>query len=468
MGAILSEFLENVRNGTVPTLLLNASPKVSSQYAELTQAMLYNQDESIYGVTSGPGHRDIINVTPGDRDSWERGLIASHSLAVRDPYDCFSSRCIGYAKAYSIAYGGPLISGELYNLLLRAITNPQFNPKIPKFSSYSCGDVIPGSHWAADFLQFAGEDYKLKPGEGMALINGAFVHVGRAASMVPRVESAWTAFVEATKNNAVLTRANLKNFNVDFPAEKAKTIDAVKYVSEYQKCRENVPQDPVSIRSIPQVLDSLITAAGWFGDEINQSLFKASENPQLRTDVINPNLALAVHPQGSFMLPTLAISTSAVVDAILLAMWASVARTNYLLSGRIDGIPQDGSSAVEDVGYIQWPKIMTALLEEARHKAAGRVYVTGGSTSYGVEDLWSHGIVSLEILSDILELSELLSCYEIVLQGDLGRKFSERTTNTPRKLHVHNDMSIKEKLSLVGDYIESKQGYPRKLLFGSG
>src|SRR5690606_31922805 len=88
----------------------------------------------------------------------------------------------------------------------------EFWPSVPVQSSYSCGDVIPGAHWARsvlDHLARRGTPYDLRRGEGMALINGSFVHLGYAASIAEPLAVLWAMQLDSMRSDIALGHAEI-------------------------------------------------------------------------------------------------------------------------------------------------------------------------------------------------------------------------------------------------------------------
>jgi histidine ammonia-lyase len=429
----LKEFLASAEALTLPPLLSRGTDPVSASYRDLLSFLAENPDRAVYGISTYPGHRDARR-SSGDRD-FQEALLDGHAISVEEPYEAFEARCIGYAKAYAIAAGGTPISPALYDGICRAITDPRFAPEVPRFSSYSCGDVIPASHWAQALLRHLDPPHALGPGEAMGLINGAFVHVGVASALARRLKRFWGLFIATSQAGASLCAANPRNFNLAAGAENAIGAEMTRYVAHgLAKRQSDVPQDAVSIRALPQVLDALAKAIEFSCAELDRLLRLPSGNPMLLPD---PDSGRSEpHPQGSFMSPALTIATSAVIDALLLCGWCSVSRTKYLLSGRARAVPQDGIVKGAGIGFIQWPKLMQATLEDARMVASRRPFASGGATSMGIEDLWSFGTLTNESLRSVLERLERLLCLELTLCELLSRRFRKGSSILPPGLHI--------------------------------
>src|SRR5262245_4351235 len=185
----LREFLASAEALTLPPLLAKGKSRVAASYREWLSFLAECPDRAVYGVSTYPGHQDVRR-TSGDQ-AFQAALLDGHAISCEAPYEAFEARCIGYAKAYALAAGGALVSPALYDGVCRAITDPRFAPDVPRFSSYSCGDVIPGAHWTKALLRHLDPHHVLRPGEAMALINGAFVHVGVSCALAKRLKRFW-------------------------------------------------------------------------------------------------------------------------------------------------------------------------------------------------------------------------------------------------------------------------------------
>src|SRR5690606_18481176 len=160
--------------------------------------MAANPDRAIYGINTLPGHRDDERVPPEAAIKFQYYLIENHAIGDAPYYPAMAARCMTLAKLHQVAAGGSLVSGDPYRNLLGCAEDKAFAPQIPSGSSYSSGDVIPAAHWARDLLAaIAARDpaFELKPGEGMALINGSFVHAGLSAYTLSRLRTSWAMIV---------------------------------------------------------------------------------------------------------------------------------------------------------------------------------------------------------------------------------------------------------------------------------
>lgn len=415
---VLAECLGHVSKRTEPPVWAASAERIAREHRHL-QVLVREPGVRVYGANTLVGHRD--GETVADPAAMTAEILRTHCLASPPWHDRHTARCIGYAKLYSWAAGLSGVSPTLFDGVRKLVTQEHFHPKVPLGASYSCGDVIPASHWARSVLDELHREgsHVAEPGEAMALINGIFVHVGQAVAMVAKLEQASALAVETALLFHSAARANPSNLYFVATAERAWTSNAVRYVAD----RAGRPfvaadtQDPVSLRAVPQVLETWGNAVGSFLDEVSYLLFKPSCNP-----FVDEWHSFPIS-QASFLAPTLAVRTSAVIEAALFLMWAVLGWTNHLLSGRVPGIPRDGSKASSPLGLIQCPKLMAAICEKARMDHGRRLFAAGSGTSYGIEDLWTNGVFTLMQLEGALDDLERLFCLGIWAVSRLADDF---------------------------------------------
>ena len=425
-------------------------------------SLLAQPSSRMYGANTRVGHRDTEVLSEAEIQKFNTDFLSSHTIGVEPWYSKYETACINYAKAYSLAAGGTGISLKLYDIILRALNDVRFTPKIPKDSSYSCGDVIPGSHWADSVLQYAGNNdgYDAGPGEVMALVNGSFIHVGYSISLVRKISFIWILFLETTKLNNILVGANKSNFYTPLVRHKSELLR--QYLEKYvgSKYSEYERQNPISIRSTPQLLDSLTDSTYGFLLEIDNLIELPSSNPLYFADFEFPL------SQSSFLAPSLSIKAGALIESILMFMWASVSRTKYLLSGAVQGIPSDGAHAHNALQFIQYPKLMQSILEKSRQLVGRRIFASGSDTSQGVEDLWTYGVNVCSQLEDLYQNCAYLLSLELYINVTCCDLFSDKKyENNEINEYVLGGASLGESIAKIRLAIEAGTLSDAKALF---
>lgn len=437
---LLKEILDN----STPDNWKQSRTRIEADATHLDQMLKSSNPPRIYGANTLVGHMDETLLDKEEIETFQRHLIENHSLGIEPYYSDFESRCIGYTKLHLLSLGGSGITLELYDKLIETITDHTFTPKIPNGSTYSCGDVIPAAHWVKSLLNFwdkKQQPYQLKRKEGLALINGVFVHVGLAIAQLITIRSLWQSYLWTSKINAQVCFANPSNFT---PLLSLHDEDLILDINQYilrnlQKQKTYKRQDPISIRAFPQIAAAFGETIKEFISSIEETMWRRSDNPLILFEDDSPL------SQASFIAPRITFATSQLIEAILMTMWSIDRRIHHLLSGEVEGIPINGSQQSNNLGFIQIPKLSTAILEEARLHAGRRSFASGSTTSYGIEDMWSFGVDTLEVLNSICDKFCHLLAIESIVLYKCNRSFQDGTLVNQfplTNLHQSNDLPL--------------------------
>lgn len=450
---ILIELLDSVKRLSKPSAWSSSLTTITNENNYLKD-LISRGNVSIYGVNTRPGHRDNEKLVLIDIEKYQQDLLSSH--AIYSGYPCYSdhaTRCITFAKLYSFSAGMSGVSPTLFQLLTDLSVDPEFSPQVPRHSSYSSGDVIPAAHWATSVFEELQSryGYHAQHGEPMAMINGNFIQLGYAASLSQKIRTAWLFFVELSAVSAQITRANPSNlFHAAEPGCPT-SRSAIEYLKKQLNNTQKPTQDPVSIRAMPQIIDTLACSVELYLKEIDSCLIKPSGNPLFSLASDTPL------SQASFLAPSLTITTGSLIEALLFTMWSILGRTNHLLSGDVDGIPRDASSENSELGLIQYPKYMMSILEKSRMDYGRRIFSSGSSTSYGVEDMWNNGISTLGQLDSLLDdVMSLCSCELYVFKYIKNNHKTRASLNSPLLSSLDEDISLADIESEVKEIISGK------------
>ena len=328
----LQDCLQSLASQSMPTAWDDAVAQIEQEAAHFDK-ILVDGTAPIYGVNTRVGHRGHEQLSPADIQTFQQDFLASHTLGGPPWYSAYTTRCISYAKMYSLAAGGSGISTAMYhNATCSSVFNPTVKPLIPQHCTYSCGDVIPGAHWAKFVLDNFPNYEPRARAEVMALLNGSFVHVGYTLSLTRSLEKLGTLLIETTRLNNQLVQANSVNFSVPCKPHSQRIVQYI--VQSLSTTHTDYRyQDPVSVRASPQIIETFVDAVRSLYQQLDYQLRSPSNNPLFSLETDYPL------SQASFLAPTLSIKTEAVIEAILFALWASVNRTQHLLSGRVSTIP---------------------------------------------------------------------------------------------------------------------------------
>jgi histidine ammonia-lyase len=358
-------------------------------------------DVAIYGANTLLGHRDTeFRLQSAETEEY---FLRNHAIGGPPFLSGDEVAAITLAKLFSLYHDGVTLSGRVFQAIIDCFEDRQFQVLVPEEASYSSGDVIPASHWAIGVLERAGLLHALRPGEAIGLMNGAFVHVGLTALFYMKASALLSRMVTVQLNSLQALRVSRWKIGGHGLEDEGPMADFqqafLRHLSEQDIATRQLP---VSIRSTFEQIASFRRTLMRLGDELALQIARPSGNP-LFSRTLNRHFS-----SGSFVAPALAIQTSAVIDALLMLAWSSVERTKFLLSGPVPEMPLDAATEQDVLGMIQWPKLAQAKLEAIRHRFGSRAFVSGGTTSYGVEDFWTHGsytsLSGLKLLDNISEI----------------------------------------------------------------
>lgn len=391
-----------------------AKKKIVIEYDRLLATISSETPPFIYGVTSLVGHMDSIKLAPKEIMAFQKELINNHNLDIGfDYYNGWENKCILFAKIQNYSKGGSACSVELYESLLNAYFNEDVELKIPKRSSYSCGDVIPGSFFAKaiiENMESKGQEIKIK--DGISLINGNYISLGLSLSTVAAQLSILDEMIDNSIEYYSVSKADTGALH-----SKLHNVGFVKHTSEYMTellGKQNHPvQDAVSVRSTVQTIEVMYESIQELSVFLLKLLDKPSDNPLFFSeDQILSN--------ASFMSPTLTVKISGVIEALLFTGWVIERRIHFLLSGKYSHISLNMSTDVNRLGLIQVPKLATNILEEARLRLSRRPFAAGSTTSYGIEDVWTLTTLLVENLNYAIDSIFMLLNIEKIIFDYIG------------------------------------------------
>lgn len=406
-------------------ILRERMPIVEATWSGLKEFSSKNPDFLIYGFNTLAGHRDDALLDSRSAQGFQQDLIRNHLLGCAPWYDPDVAICITKAKVLQISNGGSIVSPDLYDALIDLIEDAEFQPKVPKNSSYSCGDVIPGAHWAHSALHrlaSTGAGIRLQPGEGMALINGSFVHVGLIMSSIARIRRLRDLACLSIRSDMHVCQADPRMIDcwTSIPHDEPETIAALRWIRSGLSVATSASQWPVSFRAIRESIGLLNSALKTIEGALDSALRQPSNNPLVIANAEHD--ATIPHPQASFLQPHLVLATSNVIEALKFFAWGHVNRMKWMLSGHVEGIPTDGQMNEKDLAFIQWPKLSQAVLEATRMRSSMTPLSFGGDTSYGVEDIWTNGVAQHDVLTSVLDDVERLIAIGLLMKAKLAKR----------------------------------------------
>jgi histidine ammonia-lyase len=266
--------------------------------------------DAAYGINTGFGLLAQTRIPTGDLDLLQRNLLLSHAAGVGDALPDPVVRLILALKINALARGHSGVSPGLIDALL-ALLRHEIYPVIPAQGSVGAsGDLAPLAHLGATLLgigqmrvggqilaateglrRAALEPLKLRPKEGLALINGTQVSTGLALAALFGTEDLFAAAVVA---GAISVDA-LKGSDSPFDDRIHQVRGQPGQIAVAREYRELIAgsairashldcsrvQDPYSFRCQPQVMGACLDLIRQCSTTLNVEANAVTDNPLL-------------------------------------------------------------------------------------------------------------------------------------------------------------------------------------------
>ncbi|MGF1700459.1 aromatic amino acid ammonia-lyase [Photobacterium makurazakiensis] len=266
---------------------------------------LLKEEGVIYGVTTGYGDSCTVAIPPELVDELPLHLTRFHGCGLGENLSHLQSRAVLATRLCSLSQG---VSGVTHDLLNQIVTliNNDIAPRIPQEGSVGAsGDLTPLSYLAATligerevlykgeiratsevFTQLDITPIKLKPKEGLALMNGTSVMTALACIAFKRAEYLAQLASKITAMVSVAMHGN--DFHFDEALFAVKPHPGQQQVASWLRSdlqAERPPrnsdrlQDRYSLRCAPHVIGTLQDSLPWLRQMIENELNSANDNP---------------------------------------------------------------------------------------------------------------------------------------------------------------------------------------------
>ncbi len=271
---------------------------------------LLREDGTVYGVTTGYGDSCTVTVPPELVGELPHHLYTYHGCGLGEYFTPEQTRAIMATRLASLSKGFSAVSVELL-LQITRLLDAGLLPLIPSEGSVGAsGDLTPLSYLAAvlcgerevwrdgvqvpatEALQGAGiTPLRLRPKEGLALMNGTAVMTALACLAYDRAEYLTRLATRITAMASFAMDGNAHHF--DEVLFSAKPHPGMQQVAAW--LRSDLPtdqwerngkrlQDRYSIRCAPHVIGVLADAMPFFRTSIENELNSANDNPLIDPD----------------------------------------------------------------------------------------------------------------------------------------------------------------------------------------
>jgi histidine ammonia-lyase len=445
-----------------------------------------NNDEVIYGVTTGFGEFKDVKIPHKDVEKLQHNLIISHSAGVGEPLPKNIVRLMLLLRINSLVKGFSGVRIELIEYLIK-IFNLGIIAYIPSQGSVgSSGDLAPLAHMTALII---GEGYayynneiipskdvlakhRLKPfklgaKEGLAMINGTQMMTAYAVEILNRAKRlskladiSGALSVEALKGSDVAFSDKLQKVRphkgqINTASNLRKLLRNSEIRLSHVDCGK--VQDAYSLRCIPQVHGAVKDTIEYVNGVIETEVNSATDNPLIFA-------ATKEHIEGgNFHGEPVAL----VMDFLKIALSElgsiSERRTARLVDGSLSGLPRFLTSKGGLNSGLMIAQYTAAALVSENKVLCHPASVDSIPTSANQEDHNSLGSISarkcFEVLNNvekIIAIEYLSACQGIDFLKPLkcGTGTNSAYTQIRRSIkHISDDVVMSEYIQSVCDEI---------------
>ncbi|MEJ5307153.1 MAG: histidine ammonia-lyase [candidate division WOR-3 bacterium] len=412
----------------------SALKRVKESYSIIEK--IVKENKRVYGVTTGFGKLVDVTIPKNKIEILQENILRSHSVGVGEPFSFYEVRGAILLRINTIIRGNSGVSIDTLDGLIQ-ILNKKIYPYVPQKGSVGAsGDLAPLAHIA---LVLIGEGeciengkrvksinvlnknkikpVKLKPKEGLALINGTQMMTSIAGYSLVKGEILLklSDIVAAASADALLSTdipfekriSDIRNHQGQ--ADSAYNIFNLLKGSQIRKSHRNCSkvQDPYSIRCIPQVHGAAREVYYFAKGVVEKEFNSSTDNPLVfikEKEVISG---------GNFHGQIIAT----VLDSLKIGLCELGNISDRRLYRLLDPV-QTGlyPFLIKDVGInsgFMMLQVTTASLVSENKVLAHPASVDSIPTSLGQEDHVSMGTISARKLRDVIENSFYILSIEL-------------------------------------------------------
>ena len=457
---------------------------------------LLREDGAIYGVTTGYGDSCTVEIPTNLVDQLPQHLYTFHGCGLGNILSAEAGRAVLATRLASLTKGYSGVSIELLEQLIRLLQE-DIIPMIPEEGSVGAsGDLTPLSYVAAVLcgerdVWYQGErcgtkevfqnlkitPHKLRPKEGLALMNGTAVMTALACLAFERTTYLSQLATRITALNVIATHGNAHHFDKilfdvkPHPGQQrvaARLRDDL-HIGEPPR-NPNRLQDRYSLRCAPHIIGVIEDSLDWWRSMIENELNSANDNPII--DAEGEHVLHGGHFYGGHIASVMdnMKTTVANIADLLDRQLAQLVDTkfNHGLPANLSGATgarsaiNHGFKAVQ-IGASAW------TAEALKHTMPASVF--SRSTECHNQDKVSMGTIAARDCLRVLQLTEQVTAAALMaacqgveqrlaftkgnaLQGGLQKTFLELRAISPTLVE---DRPLESELRQLIDAIQTQQ-----------
>ena len=372
----------------------------------------------VYGLTTALAERKSVVLDAEARQSFSRFLVRGHLIAQGPPAPPSVVRAAMVCLVNSFAKGTAGVRPELAEMLVVAL-NRGLAPAVRSLGSVGQADLGPMADLTEGLLQETG--FVLADNEGLALINNNAFSTGWGALAELAAER---LIGEAEVAAALDLEGFAANLSILHPVvTEARphpgTVAAVRRLRAllagsplFEPGNPRNLQDPLTFRSIPQILGAAGDALGYARTTIETELNSAGCNPAV---VLAERRIVSV---GNLDIVPVAAALDFARIALATVVTCAAERTVKLLQSPLSGLPA-GLAAEADTGeeaLAEFAGAAQAIAAEARLLADPVSFEVVSSTkAEGIEDRTTMAPLSARRLAEMTDLAARVVSLELLV-----------------------------------------------------
>ncbi|HXF99024.1 MAG TPA: aromatic amino acid lyase [Gaiellaceae bacterium] len=410
----VEEVVRVARGGERVELAAEAVERMREARAVLEEAIA--RGDAVYGVTTGVASRRRVRVGDSEREAFNRLLLRSHRVGQGPDAAPEAVRAALVRLANGFASGTTGVRPELAERVVRALNEGE-TPRVRLLGSVGLSDLAPN----ADLAYGLFADAALAAGEALWLVNHNAFSTGLAALALADAERLLEALHAAGALDYEAFLANVEHLHPAVAAtrpspglraalERLRGLLAGSSLFEPGAARNL--QDPLSFRSLPQVLGAARDALAVTRQTVALELNAASWNPLV---VVAERRTVAA---SNVDVVALAGALDYARIALAPALTTANERLTKLLQRPFTGLP-DGLAALPDLhedALAELGNAGHALTVEARVLAQPVSFELASTTqAEGIEDRVTMAPLAARRLAEMVALGEALAALELVV-----------------------------------------------------
>jgi histidine ammonia-lyase len=391
-----------------------------------------------YGVNTGVGALADVIIPPEQLAALSRNILMSHAAGVGAPLGVAETRAIMAATVSSFAHGRsgvrPLVVERLVALLNRGCT-----PVVPRQGSVGYlshrahiglaligqGAVVLDGRLspASEALALMGfEPLVLEAKEGLSLVNGTPCAAGLGGLALARAQrlmdwadaiAAMSFETQRSQLSAIAPSAMVLHKSPGLHQVAAGLNRLLAGSDMLAAASGRMTQDPLSLRSIPQVHGAVRDVWAETARVVDRELASATDNPAIAGSPAAPEVHSQAHPVGA------AIGLAMDQLAIALAQLGMISerRLDRMVNPLVSGLPAFLAQPGGASSGLMIAQYTAASLVAENRRLAAPAGLDGGVTSGLQEDMLCHAtpaaLKALDILGNlqaILAIELLAAC----------------------------------------------------------